>query len=146
MRDQFWDLFARPERLDPAAAEIAVDEFCRIYRSRAARVAFFAAARNIYLDEPHGEAGFYARLAGLHPPSLFVWGESDRLIPPGFARHVAESLPGAEQVVLPDCGHVPQVELPERTNELIRRRIARATHSGSTATRRRLVRALRRAG
>lgn len=146
VRDQFWDLFARPERLDPAAAEIAVDEFCRIYRSRAARVAFFAAARNIYLDEPHGEDGFYARLAGLHPPSLFVWGESDRLIPPGFARHVAESLPGAEQVVLPDCGHVPQVELPERTNELIRRRIARATPSGSTATRRRLARALRRAG
>ena len=47
-----------PERLDPAAADVAVEEFCRIYRSRAARVAFFAAARNIYLDEPYGEDGF----------------------------------------------------------------------------------------
>ena len=82
VREQFWSLFARPERLDPAAADIAVDEFCRIYRSRAARVAFFAAARNIYLDEPHGEEGFYARLAKLEPPALFIWGDSDRIIPP----------------------------------------------------------------
>ena len=52
VREQFWSLFARPERLDPAAADIAADEFCRTYRSRSARIAFFAAARNIYLDAP----------------------------------------------------------------------------------------------
>ena len=127
VRDQFWGLFARPERLDPAAADVAVDEFCRLYRSRAARVAFFAAARNIYLDEPHGERGFYARLAELEPPALFIWGDSDRIIPAGFARHVAAALPSAEQVMLADCGHVPQVELAERTNRLIRERIASAS-------------------
>src|SRR5919106_5951797 len=57
VREQFWSLFARPERLDPAAADIAADEFLRAYRSRAGRVAFYAAARNIYLDEPHGAEG-----------------------------------------------------------------------------------------
>lgn len=145
VRYHFWDLFARPERLDPAAADVAVDEFCRIYRSRAARVAFFAAARNIYLDEPHGEAGFYARLTSLEPPALFIWGEADRLIPPGFARHVAEALPVAEQIVLEDCGHVPQVELPERTNGLIRERIRAASARPHAAARRTFVRALRRA-
>ena len=127
VRGQFWSLFAQPERLDPAAADVAVDEFCRIYRSRAARVAFFAAARNIYLDEPHGEQGFYARLAKLEPPALFVWGDSDRIIPAGFSRHVAAALPSADQVILTDCGHVPQVELPEQTNRLIAQRIASAT-------------------
>jgi pimeloyl-ACP methyl ester carboxylesterase len=147
VRDQFWGLFAQPERLDPAAADVAVDEFCRIYRSRSARVAFFAAARNIYLDEPYGEDGFYARLAALEPPALFIWGDSDRIIPPGFGRHVAEALPSAHQVVLEGCGHVPQVELPEQTNRLIRERIASAARTADgLAERGVLSRALRRAG
>jgi pimeloyl-ACP methyl ester carboxylesterase len=147
VRDHFWGLFAQPERLDPAAADVAVDEFCRIYRSRSARVAFFAAARNIYLDEPYGEDGFYARLAALEPPALFIWGDSDRIIPPGFGRHVAEALPSADQVVLEGCGHVPQVELPEQTNRLIRNRIASVARAADgSAERGVLSRALRRAG
>ena len=120
VRETFWSLFARPERLDPAAADIVADEFCKTYRSRSGRVAFFAAARNIYLDAPHGERGFWTRLSQLEPPALFVWGDSDRLVPAGFARHVADVLPGARQEVLRECGHVPQVELPERTNAMIR--------------------------
>lgn len=147
VRGQFWSLFAQPERLDPAAADVAVDEFCRIYRSRAARVAFFAAARNIYLDEPHGEKGFYARLANLEPPALFIWGDSDRIIPAGFSRHVAAALPSADQVILTDCGHVPQVELPEQTNRLIARRIASATPMPAASAPGNVIsRALRRAG
>jgi pimeloyl-ACP methyl ester carboxylesterase len=126
VRAQFWSLFARPDRLDPAAADVAADEFCRTYRSRSARVAFFAALRNIYLDAPHGKRGFWTRLADLRPPSLFVWGESDRLVPVAFSRHVAQALPSSHQVVLPDCGHVPQVELAEQTNALVRDHIAAA--------------------
>jgi pimeloyl-ACP methyl ester carboxylesterase/putative sterol carrier protein len=120
VRRQLQEMFARPERLDPAAAEIAADEFCRSYRSRAARVAFFAALRNIYLDEPYGSEGFWSRLAGLEPAALFVWGDTDRLVPAGFSRHVTETLPTARQVVLPECGHVPQIELAEETNRLVR--------------------------
>jgi pimeloyl-ACP methyl ester carboxylesterase len=123
VRRQLEDLFARPERLDPDLADIAAEEFCRTYRSRSARVAFFAAARNIYLDRPHGEHGFWTRLRTLRPPALFVWGDRDRLVPAAFSRHVGEALPAARQVILPECGHVPQVELPEQANALIRRQI-----------------------
>jgi pimeloyl-ACP methyl ester carboxylesterase len=131
VRDHFWGLFARPERLDPATADVAADEFCRTYRSRSARIAFFAAARNIYLDAPDGERGLWTRLAGLESPALFVWGDSDRLVPAAFARHVADALPSAQQVVLPECGHVPQVELADQTNGLIRTHIACYTESRS---------------
>jgi pimeloyl-ACP methyl ester carboxylesterase len=120
VRETFWSLFARPERLDPATADVVADEFCETYRSRAGRVAFYAAARNIYLDAPHGERGFWTRLGDLEPPALFVWGDQDRLVPAGFAHHVAEALPQARQEILTDCGHVPQVELPDRTNAMIR--------------------------
>jgi pimeloyl-ACP methyl ester carboxylesterase len=129
VRNQFWSLFARPERLDPAAADIAADEFCRTYRSRSARIAFFAAARNIYLDAPDGESGLWTRLTRLRTPALFIWGDRDRLVPAAFSRHVAAALPGARQVVLTECGHVPQVELPERANGLIRDHVQSAQHA-----------------
>lgn len=149
VRSRFWSMFARPERLDPSVADIACDEFCRTYRSRAARIAFFAALRNIYLDAPYGERGFWTRLAELAPPALFVWGDSDRLVPAAFSRHVAEALPRAAQVTLPECGHVPQVELPERTNELLADHIERATAASAAPRssrngRRRLAGALAR--
>ena len=145
VRERFWSLFARPERLDPAAADIAADEFCRTYRSRSARIAFFAAARNIYLDAPHGEDGLWTRLAGLRTPALFIWGDRDRLVPVAFSRHVAGVLPGARQVVLTECGHVPQVELPERANGLIREHVDAGRASPAAPTRARARSLLRRA-
>ena len=56
----------------------------------------------------------------LRTPTLFIWGRRDRLVPAGFARHVEKALPNATSVVLDDCGHVPQYELPDKTHELTR--------------------------
>jgi pimeloyl-ACP methyl ester carboxylesterase len=131
----FWRMIAHPDRVDPSIADIAADEFLRTHRSAAARVAFYAAARQIYLEAPHGPSGFWDRLELLRPPALFVWGAEDRLVPVGFSRHVEAALPGARQVVLPECGHVPQIELPERTNELIRELIAAAEETGDPPAR-----------
>jgi pimeloyl-ACP methyl ester carboxylesterase len=128
---QLWSLFCDPDALDPSVADVVVDEFQRIYGSAGARVAFYASARNIYLDRPFGDRGFYPRLAELQPPALFVWGSHDKLIPAGFARHVAEALPSAEQIVLDGCGHVPQVERPEQTAGMLKRLFARADAMGA---------------
>ena len=69
---------AMVRRLVPSAnggwTAAGVDEFLRAYLTRSGRAAFYAAARNIYLDEPHGEAGFWTRLESLQSDSLFVWG------------------------------------------------------------------------
>jgi pimeloyl-ACP methyl ester carboxylesterase len=115
--NQFWSMFADRDAVDPAVGELMVDEFRRIYQSAGARFAFLSSARNIYLEAPFGRTGFYPRLSGLQRPALFVWGDQDCLIPAGFSRHVREWLPAAEQVTLEQCGHVPQVERPEETNE-----------------------------
>ena len=45
-------------------------------------------------------------------------GAHDRLVPVGFARHVADALPHARQLEL-DCGHVPQIELPRATHDAV---------------------------
>ena len=131
--NQFWSLFADRDLVDPSVADIAVDEFQRIYGSAGARYAFLSAARNIYLDRPFGRGGFYPRLAELERPALFMWGSHDKLVPVGFRRHVSEWLPQAEQIVLEGCGHVPQVERPEQTNGLLSRFFARADAFGSRA-------------
>ncbi len=116
---QFWAMFHDRDLIDPAVADLVVDEFQRIYHTAGARYALLASARNIYLEAPFGRGGFYRRLADLQAPALFVWGSHDRLVPAGFSRHVRQWLPQAEQVTIDRCGHVPQVERPEETNELL---------------------------
>lgn len=113
-------MFSRPSRIPSDRLEAAADEFLRVFSTARGRIAFFSAARQIYLEEPYGEDGFWERLPSLSTPSLFVWGERDRLVPAKFARHVVAALPNAQSIVMDDCGHVPQFEHPERTNELIR--------------------------
>jgi pimeloyl-ACP methyl ester carboxylesterase len=92
-----------------------IDEFLRSYFTPQGRAAFYAAARNIYLDEPHGPNGFWTRLPSLKPAALFVWGRNDEVVPIRFERHVREALPNASHLEL-DCGHVPQLERPRETH------------------------------
>jgi pimeloyl-ACP methyl ester carboxylesterase len=99
---------------------VGVDEFLRAYLTPRGRAAFYASARNIYLEEPEA---FWSRLRELQSESLFVWGREDRMVPIGFARHVREALPAAEHLEL-DCGHVPQLEAPRETHEAVRRFLA----------------------
>jgi pimeloyl-ACP methyl ester carboxylesterase len=127
---QFWSMFHDRDAIDPAVGDLVVDEFRRIYHSAGARYAFWTAARNIYLEAPFGRDGFYPRLAGLRPPALWLWGSHDPLVPPAFSRYVAKSLPDAEQITIDSCGHVPQVERADQTNELLLSFFSRAERSG----------------
>lgn len=97
-----------------------VDEFLRSFLTPRGRVAFYEAARNIYLDEPHGERGLWPRLAAISCETLFIWGRQDPLVPIGFMKHVERVLPAARHLEL-DCGHVPQLEAPKQTHAAILR-------------------------
>lgn len=109
-------------RLVPGAdrgwSAAGVDEFLRAYLTPAGRIAFYQSARNIYMDEPYGEEGFWTRLRSLAADSLFVWGRQDVLVPISFMRHVEEAVPDARHLEL-ECGHVPQLERPRETHEAI---------------------------
>ncbi len=135
----FWSLFCNRDVIDPAIGELMVDEFRRIYATAGARYAFLSSARNIYLEPPFGQHGFYPRLSKLSVPALFIWADHDTIVPAAFARHVASWLPSAEQVTLEMCGHVPQVERPQETNELLTSffaRVAREEKARRTRSRR----------
>jgi pimeloyl-ACP methyl ester carboxylesterase len=96
-------------------AAAGIDEFLRIYLTPRGRAAFYAAARQIYMEDPET---FWTRLSELGVPSLFVWGAHDPLVPTGFERHVREAVPAARHVTL-DCGHIPQVERPRELHEAL---------------------------
>jgi pimeloyl-ACP methyl ester carboxylesterase len=93
-------------------AAAGLDEFLRAYLTPRGRVAFYAAARQIYLEDGDG---FWERLRGCAPRSMFIWGRRDQLVPIGFARHVRDALPSAHHVEI-DCGHIPQFERPAQTH------------------------------
>ena len=100
-----------------------IDEFVRSFVTPLGRAAFYAAARNIYLEEPRGPDGLWTRLGSLQRDALFVWGRNDNIVPIGFARHVRDELPAAAHLEL-DCGHVPQLERPRQTHEAMTRFLA----------------------
>ncbi|WP_371495085.1 alpha/beta hydrolase [Kitasatospora sp. NBC_00374] len=61
------------------------------------------------------------RLAGVTAPTLVLWGESDGIVGPAYGRAFARAVPGAEFVLLPGTGHVPQLETPHQLLTHVRR-------------------------
>jgi pimeloyl-ACP methyl ester carboxylesterase len=118
---------------DTGWGAVAVDEFLRGFLDRRGRAAFYAAARSIYLEEPGGPGGFWARLPDITTPSLFIWGRRDQLVPAAFGRHVHDTLPTAQHVTL-DCGHVPQLECPAALHTVMRRFLVRHPLRAQPAT------------
>jgi pimeloyl-ACP methyl ester carboxylesterase len=105
-------LFAHPERLSPEAYSLAANEFIRVNRDPRARMAFLASLRHIVTERPDV---FFPSLRRVKHPTLVVFGEMDKLVPPRLGVRLAEHLPNAELVVLPGIGHVPQFEATEET-------------------------------
>jgi len=55
-------------------------------------------------------------LAQIKTPILVVTGERDTTVPPANQRHLAVSIPSAQQVIIPDAGHAVIIDQPELFN------------------------------
>jgi pimeloyl-ACP methyl ester carboxylesterase len=53
-------------------------------------------------------------------PTLLIWGELDVRSPLGVARQFEKAIPGAKLVVIPEAGHVSNLEQPELFNDAVR--------------------------
>ena len=65
-------------------------------------------ACNDYRDGPQAAAG-------VRCPTLVIVGANDRMTPARHAASLAETIKGAQLVVLPACGHMMMVEQPDAT-------------------------------
>lgn len=84
-----------------------------------------------------GPGSAWQLLSNVRMPTLVVWGEVDRLVDVSLAPRVARTIPDATLLVLPDVGHVAQMEEPTLTARAIlalRERAAAARTQGGVAT------------
>jgi len=56
-------------------------------------------------------------LAKIKAPTLIEWGAIDPLINVASAHKFAEAIPGSTLIVYPGVGHLPQIEIPEKSSE-----------------------------
>jgi pimeloyl-ACP methyl ester carboxylesterase len=104
-------VIAEPERMDPELR---------------ARLVTLAEERRAHPEAPRAYAqsggSLFRYLAtrmrrdldAVAAPTLVLHGRRDRLVPVSFARAVAAQRPDWRYVEIADCGHAPQLELPDR--------------------------------
>jgi pimeloyl-ACP methyl ester carboxylesterase len=54
-------------------------------------------------------------LSTIQVPTLILWGETDPLIEPAAAKKFAAAIAGAKLITYPNVGHLPQLEIPQRS-------------------------------
>jgi pimeloyl-ACP methyl ester carboxylesterase len=52
-------------------------------------------------------------------PTLLIWGENDRWVPPEFGPRLQRLIPDAQLTFAPKCGHLPHQERPDIVNPLL---------------------------
>jgi pimeloyl-ACP methyl ester carboxylesterase len=88
-------------------------EQCRLARSPGYLEAHLTVLRA--LVDPGGQREVLVdRLPLLEIPTLVVWGARDRVFPESQAKDAAARLRRGSLAVIPDCGHMPHVECPDR--------------------------------
>jgi pimeloyl-ACP methyl ester carboxylesterase len=61
------------------------------------------------------------RLHRVQCPTLLLWGEQDRLVPPAYGKEYQKHIKGAELKLLPNCGHLPMFECEKEFVETVAR-------------------------
>jgi pimeloyl-ACP methyl ester carboxylesterase len=62
---------------------------------------------------------FEHRLKNVQCPTLIMFGEYDKVVPPGNAKLLAEKIPNHTIKILPNAGHFFPLEVPEAANAVI---------------------------
>jgi len=108
--------FAEPSRVPPSRLAEAIEEIELRDGYSWATDALLRSLRGLvrsYLVT--GLRSLWAQMAAITAPTLVVWGERDRLVDVALAPRVAQTIPGARLLMLPDVGHVAQLEDPVTT-------------------------------
>lgn len=112
-----------PEQAAEAAVPFIYDSATprqRIDEDLSIRRPWFPGAE-AYRAQLHGILAWeaYSRLAAICVPTLVIHGESDRLVPPGNGKLIAERIAGAKLVMIPRASHLFLTDQTETANSAI---------------------------
>jgi pimeloyl-ACP methyl ester carboxylesterase len=83
---------------------------------QAAQRAANMATMRVFAGDPYmHDPGLRDRLGQVEIPVLVLWGDSDRIVTPGYGQALAAMFPQAEFAVVNQAGHLPQLEQPAAT-------------------------------
>ena len=106
--------YAHPEALPAERRREAVDEVIRRTDLTHATDAFTGSLRGLvatYVER--GPRNLWKQATQVRVPTLLIWGEKDRLVDVALAPRALSAFPQSRLLVLPDVGHVAQLEQPE---------------------------------
>jgi pimeloyl-ACP methyl ester carboxylesterase len=79
------------------------------------------------LDALGGAAA--APLDGIRVPTLVLQGQADPLVEPGSAAKFAAAIPGARLLLYEQVGHLPQIEIPQRSARDVAEFLVSSSHA-----------------
>lgn len=82
---------------------------------QAAQRAANMATMRVFAGDLMYDPGLLGRLAQVKAPALVLWGDSDRIVTPGYGQALAAAFPDAQFKVIAEAGHLPQLEQPAAT-------------------------------
>lgn len=110
-----WDAFREAFEDPELATRERFDEFSRLQKISAP---FFRRYQATHPPD-YATAGWVAEMRRVSSPTLLIWGDRDRIIPPPMDRRTNEEIPGSRLVVLPGARHFPFLDRPEEVNRLL---------------------------
>ena len=117
--------FADPSRVPRQRFEEAIAEADRRARLGHESDAMLLSLRSLIATYLHrGPVSLWATAAQVRAPTLLVYGLKDKLVDPRTSARAARTYPNARLVMLPDSGHVAQMEHPEEVARAVRRHVA----------------------
>ena len=115
------EMLAATEEFDPTLPGLFAGEppaeFVSLLETIAADVRPASLGTQLFVMAEADQRDLLPRIA---VPTLLIWGESDARSPLDVARQFERAIPDTKLVVIPDAGHVSNLEQPELFNRAVR--------------------------
>lgn len=93
-------------------SETIIERYAAYFNQPGSYNSFVESAKQIVPQNPDA---IVEEIKKIEVPSLILWGENDPVIPVEHAYRLNRDIRNSSLVIIPDCGHIPHEEKPEKS-------------------------------